>query len=86
MLGVRPEGMRLSANGGLSASVTVVESLGSDTFLHCEAVFGGEARAVVVRAEATSPAEPGDAVHLLVKPEDVHVFDPVSGLRLGTRH
>jgi multiple sugar transport system ATP-binding protein len=84
LLGVRPEGMRLSANGGLGASVTVVESLGSDTFLHCEAVIGDEARAVVVRAEATSPAEPGDVVHLQVKPEDVHVFDPVSGLRLGS--
>jgi multiple sugar transport system ATP-binding protein len=83
LLGVRPEGMRLSANGGVVASVTVVESLGSDTFLHCEAAIGDEARAVVVRAEATSPAEPGDVVHLQVKPEDVHVFDPVSGLRLG---
>ena len=94
-LGVRPEHVRLvpppvtvatttgatEPAGALAATVVAVESLGHERHVVCR--LGTDL--VIVRQPADGPAPaPGEAVGLAVSPEDLHVFDPVSGRRLGS--
>ena len=81
-LGVRPEdirltsqGGRLASGGGLSATVTAVEYLGADSILSCAA--GTQTLAVRVPGRVELP--PGAAVHLSWSKDAVHVFDPERG-------
>jgi multiple sugar transport system ATP-binding protein len=88
-VGARPEHVTLGragegaaaagADGGMPATVELVESLGHERLVRCS-VDGGT---VVVRiaAEAQVPAV-GDRVTLRVEPSRVHLFDPDSGERL----
>ena len=80
-VGVRPEGLRVAADGGLDAQVTTIEELGSDAFLYCtvEGVDGF----VVCRSEGLSGVRPGDRVNLVPDQAGVHVFDSATGLRLA---
>jgi len=81
-LGVRPEdirltsqGGRLASDGGLNATVTAVEYLGADSILSCAA--GTQTLAVRVPGRVELP--PGAAVHLSWSKDAVHVFDPERG-------
>jgi len=81
-LGVRPEdiyltsqGGRLASEGGLRATVTAVEYLGADSILSCAA--GTQTLAVRVPGRVELP--PGAAVHLSWSKDAVHVFDPERG-------
>jgi multiple sugar transport system ATP-binding protein len=78
LLGVRPEAVRLAANG-VPASVAVVEVVGADAFVHVE--LGGER--LVVRVAADSRPAPGAAVGIAVDRVDVYLFDPVTGGRVA---
>ena len=81
IVGVRPEGMAIAADGGLDATVDVVEELGSECFLYCTAPGAGD-RPVVVRTEGLSASNAGDIISLVPRPGAIHLFDAASGERL----
>jgi len=79
--GVRPTDIRVSSTGiGIPAKVIVVEPTGAETELLLEV---GDARLVVVMHGRT-PARPDDVIHLEVASNKAHLFDSVTGSRLGT--
>jgi multiple sugar transport system ATP-binding protein len=80
VLGVRPEDLRLGDEGGTTASVAVVESLGHECHVACR-LPDGQLVIVRQRSQADVPA-PDDVVHLIALPEVLHVFDPASGNRI----
>jgi multiple sugar transport system ATP-binding protein len=78
-LGIRPECFRRDPEGPLTLSVEVVEPTGPEIHVY------GRIAGVPVRAlfrDRLLPA-PGDRLSLSVAPEDVHLFDAHSGMRLG---
>jgi multiple sugar transport system ATP-binding protein len=79
-VGVRPEHLAAGAEG-IDARVRVVESLGHERHVLCELSSGEQ---VIVRASsaATLPDE-GEIIRLGAAPRHVHLFDAVSGERLG---
>ena len=81
-VGVRPESWIVGRDGGLDATVDVVEELGSESYLFCTAQ-GMDHQEVVVRTEGLSSSQRGDQVSLVPKPEAVHLFDTATGLRLS---
>jgi multiple sugar transport system ATP-binding protein len=79
-IGVRPEAWRVDVEDGLDVTVGVVEELGSDAFLYCNAE--GTDMPVVARAEGLSSSVPGDRIRLLPRPSLVHLFDSATGDRV----
>ncbi|HTN98935.1 MAG TPA: TOBE domain-containing protein, partial [Nordella sp.] len=77
-IGIRPEHLHF-ADQGLPATVTVVEPLGMSTQVTLEAA---NERVTLMALERPQLA-PGDRKHLTAKPQDIHVFDRASGLRLN---
>jgi ABC-type sugar transport system ATPase subunit len=73
VVGVRPEDLRLSADGLLPATVSVVESLGHERHVICRLEDG---QMVIVRQTASdqAPGE-GSMVRLAATPGKLHVFD-----------
>jgi sn-glycerol 3-phosphate transport system ATP-binding protein len=77
-LGIRPEDIRLGAEG-VEAVVESVEYLGADSILACRA----GAEAVTVRLPRASPCAAGDAVRLSWDKSAEHRFDAATGMRIG---
>ncbi|RZS44841.1 carbohydrate ABC transporter ATP-binding protein (CUT1 family) [Herbihabitans rhizosphaerae] len=99
VIGIRPEGWEVTTeDNGISATVEVVEELGSDQYLYCSATepvlidpteiaeeTADEAEAphsLTVRTPGMSPAQRGDKIGLIPKTGAVHLFDPETGARL----
>jgi len=78
VIGIRPEHLHFSREG-LPGTVVVVEPLGMSTQVTLDAA--GE-RVTLMALERPKLA-PGEAKYLSAKPEDIHVFDRASGLRLN---
>ena len=78
-LGIRPECYRRDPDGPLALSVEVVEPTGPE--IH---VFGriADAEVRVIFRDRMLPA-PGEEIRLSVPVEDVHLFAPENGERLG---
>ena len=72
-VGVRPEHLSLGTEG-FAGEVTVVEELGSESFVHVTVHHGGEDIVVVVRDVGDTQADRGDQVHVGVA-GPVHLFD-----------
>jgi multiple sugar transport system ATP-binding protein len=77
LLGVRPEHLEISRDGGLAAEVVVVEPTGADTHIFCK--VGGVDVTAVVRER--HDFHPGKALRL--RPTLTYLFDPSSGARLA---
>jgi len=81
LLGVRPEHLEISSDGGgpdvMRAEVVVVEPTGADTHIFCK--VGGVDVTAVVRER--HEFHPGKALRL--KPRLTYIFDPSSGARLA---
>ncbi len=64
-----------------------MEELGSDAFaygrLQTEAAPGDAERPLVLRADARKPPAKGEIVHVAIRPGEVHVFSPQTGLRIS---
>jgi multiple sugar transport system ATP-binding protein len=72
-LGVRPEHVQLSRDGGLwPGTVSIAEHLGSDTFLHIKADGIGP---MTARVSGEMGLEHGDKVFLSPAPDKLHRFD-----------
>jgi multiple sugar transport system ATP-binding protein len=84
-VGVRPEAWRVvsDGDGGLPITVTVVEDLGADTFIHGSCKVEGTPGTVIVRVSERGLIHKGDVIHVTTDPRNVHVFDTVSGERLS---
>ncbi len=78
-IGVRPEHIRTGADG-VSLRIDLIEPLGSETLVHGHLAAPGES-AVVVRLAGRSPE--GDTLTIEFPPQEIHVFDAETGLRLG---
>ena len=83
VLGLRPEAVHLSPDGSIGASVVIVELLGAETHVICTTETGTR---LIVRQGAVAPKPAiGDSVRIAVAadPQAYHLFDAVSGERLG---
>ncbi|MBY6682398.1 sn-glycerol-3-phosphate ABC transporter ATP-binding protein UgpC [Rhodococcus sp. BP-316] len=91
LFGIRPEALRVtSAASGLSIEVDVVEEIGADAYVYGRALRDGvappledQAAPLVVRVDGRAAPRAGSTLHLAADPDQVHVFDAASGLRLG---
>jgi multiple sugar transport system ATP-binding protein len=79
-LGVRPEHVHIEADGPLAASVTLVEPMGNHQVIWLDC--GGHLLSSVVHDAA--PYAPGQALRLRIDADQVSLFDPVQGSRIGT--
>jgi multiple sugar transport system ATP-binding protein len=82
VVGLRPEALDV-AGEGISASVEVVEEIGADAYVFAAARVGGEDAKLVARTEARSAPERGAAISLRPRAGEAHLFDPVTGARVG---
>jgi multiple sugar transport system ATP-binding protein len=78
-IGVRPEGLNVTEEAGIEATVDTVEELGSDAFLYCTSRSGTP---LVVRVPGLSPVRAGDHIRLQPSAHAVHLFDSATGDRL----
>jgi ABC-type sugar transport system ATPase subunit len=79
LVGVRPEHLKVSSDGGLMVTVRMVEQLGHETLLICDAA----GTRVVVRQDADAPApEIGAELRLDATEAHRHRFDPVTERRI----
>jgi len=83
-VGIRPEAWRHvgAGEGGLPIRVTVVEELGSDSYVYGSCDVAGTPENVIVRVSAKDKISKGDTIYVTTEPGDVHVFDTASGLRI----
>jgi ABC-type sugar transport system ATPase subunit len=77
-VGVRPEDLHVDVAGPVTATVVVVESLGSETVLEVRCADG---TLLWVRTGPRAPQRPGDEVRLRVDDQRRHVFDTATGRR-----
>jgi sn-glycerol 3-phosphate transport system ATP-binding protein len=86
VLGLRPEALRISrdTNGSptLRCVVDVVEAMGHEVIVHGR-IGSDAATDLVARLDARDEPRPGDVLELTFDPDDLHLFDPGSGERLG---
>ncbi|AHL34175.1 ABC transporter [Pseudomonas brassicacearum] len=72
-LGIRPEHVMLkAAQGSIGVAVTVVEYLGSETYVHLDT---GQEEPLICRCEVNAGWQVGDRVELQVAFDNLHLFD-----------
>ena len=81
VLGLRPESLELAPDG-VPARVQVVEELGADAYVFCTGEVGGAETRLVARTDPHHPPAIGDRVNLRMRGDEVHLFDPATGVRL----
>jgi ABC-type sugar transport system ATPase subunit len=81
LLGFRPEAVRLGGDGDVTGTVERVDVVGEDAHAYLRVGV----LAVVARVPAAGRPAAGDTVPVSVRWADHHVFDPVTGHRIGTR-
>lgn len=84
VVGVRPEHLEAGAESDpcrLEAEVEVVETLGSESYVHLRA--GSSRGAMLARVPIEDTPAVGGRTGFSVRPARVHLFDPVSERRLG---
>jgi multiple sugar transport system ATP-binding protein len=77
--GLRPEHLSVvhDGAGGFELPVTMIESTGSLTYI----VMGSEPELTLVE-QGRERVKPGDRLRIEIRPELVHLFDPVTGKRI----
>jgi sn-glycerol 3-phosphate transport system ATP-binding protein len=93
-IGVRPEKLILSepADADFSCIVEAVETLGSETLVHCLVQSdkpsspmdqgGKSAKHIVVKFPGSFISAPGQSMHLKIADNGIHLFDQASGKRI----
>ncbi|MFV2091763.1 MAG: ABC transporter ATP-binding protein, partial [Hyphomicrobiales bacterium] len=81
IIGVRPETLEIVPNGPLSGRVDVIEYFGSEAIVSIRLADGQILRAALNATEGLPSV--GDTISLGIGQGIVHVFDAVSGRRLG---
>ena len=88
-VGIRPENLSVSSDGGIAMDVVMVEELGADSYLHGtltdvtdgDRITGTEQ--YIARVSARHAPGRGSTVHLVPDPDHVHVFSNTSGERIN---
>jgi multiple sugar transport system ATP-binding protein len=85
LAGIRPEALALTGGeDGIAGRVTLVEELGSDSYLHVASELGEAAQTLVARVhDGESPPARGETVRLAPDAEAIHLFDAGDGQRIG---
>jgi len=79
LVGVRPEHLRVVSDSGVAATVRMVEQLGHETLVICDA----SGTRVVVRQDADAVVPPvGEEIHLDAGESHRHRFDPTTERRI----
>ncbi len=86
-VGLRPEALELSSEGGISVVVKLVEELGSEAYIYAQMSDQvGESMTIypeiVVRVAPTVVVKSGDRITLRVKDDSMLLFDAESGVRI----
>ncbi len=79
LVGVRPEDLRIDAEGDVAATVSLVESMGRAHHVTCRLDDG---RLISVQGPMTRPPDVGDRVALQVQ-GPLHLFDPATEQRVS---
>ncbi len=82
VLGFRPEGLELAAEG-IAAEVEVVEELGADAYVFCASEVAGQATKLVCRCDCKVAPARGERVALRPREGEAHVFDAETGASLA---
>jgi multiple sugar transport system ATP-binding protein len=82
-VGIRPEGLHVSANEGIEVDVDVVEELGADGFLYGRSHLDGAEQDITARVDGRVHPHKGDNVFLKAEGGIVHLFDVETGERLN---
>ncbi|WP_069816820.1 ABC transporter ATP-binding protein [Streptomyces sp. TP-A0874] len=70
------------APAGLAVAVNVVEELGADGYVYGTAKVGDSEKDLVVRVPGRKIPEKGSTLHVVPRPDEIHVFSTSSGTRL----
>lgn len=81
MIGIRPEHVTLDPEGALALSVSSAEPLGANTLLHGRLEGGTDIFTASLNG-IHRMAQQKETCRLSILPENVHVFDKTTGLRL----
>ena len=82
-VGIRPEGLHVSANEGIEVDVDVVEELGADGFLYGRSHLDGAEQEITARVDGRVHPHKGDKVFLKAEGGIIHLFDVETGERLN---
>ncbi|MFE2326727.1 ABC transporter ATP-binding protein [Streptomyces sp. NPDC059385] len=82
-VGVRPEHFDIGTEGGLSIVVNVVEELGADGYVYGSTSSAAGSQDIVVRVNGRQVPEKGSTLHVVPRPDEIHVFSTSSGERLS---
>ena len=80
-VGVRPEDLHLSADGGLRSVVTVVENMGNENFLYAEMDHVD----LIARIESQVHPDEGTEVRFDFDEADLYLFDAETGISIKTK-
>ncbi len=74
----------LTTDDGWPVAVDLVESLGADAYVYGHVTLvDGSTKDIIVRTDGRQPPARGETVHVVAKPDHLHVFDSATGQRLG---
>ncbi len=90
-IGFRPDALEIvEADEGLAVNVGVVEELGSDAYAYGTlagrdnvAVLDRRHQIMIVRVDPRAVPSKGETLHVRVRPDEVHLFDTATGIRVG---
>jgi multiple sugar transport system ATP-binding protein len=82
-VGIRPEGLHVTANEGIAVDVDVVEELGADGFLYGHTNIDGADQDVTARVDGRVHPNAGEKVYLKAEGGITHLFDVETGERLN---
>nr|WP_327205349.1 ATP-binding cassette domain-containing protein [Rhodococcus opacus] len=85
LVGIRPESLvPAHCDGSRRLEVIPVEQLGADAFVH--GTLDGDSlgdKVFVVRCDSRTPPRIGETLHVTTTPDELHIFDTVTGRRLS---
>ncbi len=81
-LGLRPEHLTLAAAAtkNIPVQVELIEALGSDQYLQCR--LEGASAPLQARLSPEDGVQRGESIWLSFRPEQIHLFEPTTGLAL----
>ena len=79
-VGVRPHDITIGVAGGFRATIQLTEPLGDITVL--DLALGGEHLKMVLPEDRAQALGPGQEIEVVIRPEDLHLFDRETGRRI----
>ncbi len=84
-VGLRPEDLEITTGSGLPFTVSLVEGLGADAYVHGTVpLHDGTTKGITMRTDGRMQPAKGETMLLSIDKARMHAFDPRSGVRLGS--